>query len=1376
MLEMQSGLPLSQKSTSEMAFKSVPWWERATCYLLQALSLAVYYAAIGLPPAIVIFTILSIVEDRILRVDIAIGALVIAGLLLWPLYLSLSIGIKWLVIGRFEAGQVPLWSIAYWRFWVVRLFAGLSGANFFRGTPLMNFYFRAMGAKVGANALISTLHCVAFDLVSIGEGASIGAETQLLGYRIEDGMLVLGHVDIGNDCFIGMHCALGLDVAMNAGARLDDLSLLSDGTRMIVGECRRGVPAVPAQVDVPQALDGEEVPRRPFLFGLCRLALIYVMGSLAIFRIGARSFVGNSALVLGGIDIGDDCLIGVQSTPPAGTSRKPAGTRRLGSPDFELPGARSFSGFKAEETYQPTPALYLTHAIIDAMRILLSLLLTTAGIIGFAGLMILAWTHLPWWAVLVSVPFASMLLSWAAIMMVAGFKDVVLGRYEPAAGPLWSKFIWLNALVNGIYGSIATPVLQPLLGTPFAVWGLRQMGCRIGRHVFVDTTLFSGFDLAQIGDYAAVNYGATIQTDLFEDHILKAGRLEIGNGANVGNMAIVLYDTKMGLGSTLAPLSVLMKGETLPSLARWHGVPAQPDRPRPGDGMARAVETTVRFMKPPSSNVNVNAKQIALEARPVTDPPGTGDGKSPIKMFSGARASDRQAEGCGIGRERRPGHSVKSRGNVSDEQKPGGPELRVVIVGGGPGGLFSAWSLAGKAGNSCKITILEASNRLGGKIVTGNFAGAGLYEAGVAEIYDYSALGPDPLRELIEQDLDLQIKHIRGGGCVLDGNLLPSTDTLADHYGTDARDVAKAFRARCASLLSPRDFYKSVREADNSHPWVNRTAEEILATEIEDEVARRYIRVMSHSDVAAPPHLTNGLNFLKNILMDVDGYLDVFSVVGGNEQIVKRLVDELDAEVKLNAPVRSVQPLPGGTYRLEVVRNGTAETIEADFVILALPLTALSIVEWRSAALQRAMADHISYFDRPGHYLRATLLFKRPFWREHLDGAWWMLDAFDGCCVYDEGARHDLGGWGALGFLIAGNAALALANMPDDRIEQLCLDALPPALAQGHELYVDCRIHRWMASVNAIPGGSPVRSRLTNHRPDPTRLPGVLVVGDYMFDATLNGVLDSAEAATDLILSDILLRRRSFVSNQESTVVTDLLSSGRPADAVRDLFFDGKFVADLLDIVWGVAPGATILVAGSGSGAMVGALRSLQFDAWGIESSSLACQRTPGELQKYNVLGDLTALPFPDRHFDAVIETGLCQLPRDKIARAVAELRRVTRRGLVLGSVTTDLPIDLIERHDLLADVKTLASRWDWSEQLFAVGFDHTLIDPLLLSQAWKRTESAGGGPGHWYEDAESLLYCFYGIDSRQAENDAGSDGVDELQVNGWVTGIAVGQ
>ena len=64
---------------------------------------------------------------------------------------------------------------------------------------------------------------------------------------------------------------------------------------------------------------------------------------------------------------------------------------------------------------------------------------------------------------------------------------------------------------------------------------------------------------------------------------------------------------------------------------------------------------------------------------------------------------------------------------------------------------MSAWYLKRKLGDLCRITLYEASNRLGGKIVTRKFDSApAMYEAGVAEIYDYSMTGPDPLRELIQ--------------------------------------------------------------------------------------------------------------------------------------------------------------------------------------------------------------------------------------------------------------------------------------------------------------------------------------------------------------------------------------------------------------------------------------------------------------------------------------------------------------------------------------------------------------------------------------------------------------------------------------------------
>ena len=40
-----------------------------------------------------------------------------------------------------------------------------------------------------------------------------------------------------------------------------------------------------------------------------------------------------------------------------------------------------------------------------------------------------------------------------------------------------------------------------------------------------------------------------------------------------------------------------------------------------------------------------------------------------------------------------------------------------------------------------------------------------------------------------------------------------------------------------------------------------------------------------------------------------------------------------------------------------------------------------------------------------------------------------MSEAFGGCCVYNEGARHDVGKHGVLNWLIAGSDALAFANL-----------------------------------------------------------------------------------------------------------------------------------------------------------------------------------------------------------------------------------------------------------------------------------------------------------------------------------------------------------
>jgi non-ribosomal peptide synthetase-like protein len=99
-------------------------------------------------------------------------------------------------------------------------------------------------------------------------------------------------------------------------------------------------------------------------------------------------------------------------------------------------------------------------------------------------------------------------------------------------------------------------------------------GARIGRRVWLDTTYLTEFDLVRVGDDAAIGSHSSLQTHLFEDRVMKMSTVTVGSGCSVGLRAVVLYDAELGAGASLGPLSLAMKGETLPPGSRWHGIPA----------------------------------------------------------------------------------------------------------------------------------------------------------------------------------------------------------------------------------------------------------------------------------------------------------------------------------------------------------------------------------------------------------------------------------------------------------------------------------------------------------------------------------------------------------------------------------------------------------------------------------------------------------------------------------------------------------------------------------------------------------------------------------------------------------------------------------
>ncbi|MBR2686390.1 MAG: FAD-dependent oxidoreductase, partial [Aquamicrobium sp.] len=247
--------------------------------------------------------------------------------------------------------------------------------------------------------------------------------------------------------------------------------------------------------------------------------------------------------------------------------------------------------------------------------------------------------------------------------------------------------------------------------------------------------------------------------------------------------------------------------------------------------------------------------------------------------------------------------------------------LDLAIVGGGPGGLMSAWYLKKKLGALCRITIYEASDRVGGKILTKKFDTApAMYEAGVAEIYDYSMTGPDPLRELI-QHFGLQTIPMDAEQVQLEGELLDDVPGMRRKYGAQTAKAIEDFRKLCAGMVSPIEYYEGVGAHDNEHPWAYISAEELLDREVADPVAKRFLKVMARSDIATEPHNTNGLNALKNFVMDVDGYIGLYSIQNGNEQLIHSLQSEIEADIQLNHRVLKVGKADSGRYAINMM-NG----------------------------------------------------------------------------------------------------------------------------------------------------------------------------------------------------------------------------------------------------------------------------------------------------------------------------------------------------------------------------------------------------------------------------------------------------------------------
>ncbi len=295
-------------------------------------------------------------------------------------------------------------------------------------------------------------------------------------------------------------------------------------------------------------------------------------------RTGARVFIGNDGVTPPGADIPDGTLIGIKSKPPANDEISPGDTW-FGSPPIKLPVRQKFDGGGSTWTYEAPRWKKFARAVFEAVHISLpTMLFITFGtwaIEWFGSAMLEgAYFQVFWMFVAASTIIAAVMT-----LIVIGVKWATMGRYEPVTKPMWSWWAMRTEAVAVLYWGLAGKVLlDHLRGTPFLPWFLRLFGAKFGRGCVLDMTDITEFDCIEVGDFCNLNALCALQTHLYEDRVMKVGRVKLGSGVTVGAGSTVLYDSHVGDYARLGPLTIVMKGESIPAHTEWSGAPAAPTR------------------------------------------------------------------------------------------------------------------------------------------------------------------------------------------------------------------------------------------------------------------------------------------------------------------------------------------------------------------------------------------------------------------------------------------------------------------------------------------------------------------------------------------------------------------------------------------------------------------------------------------------------------------------------------------------------------------------------------------------------------------------------------------------------------------------------
>ncbi len=266
----------------ERKFHKIKLSRYYACWLAQTIALAFIYTVFAVQ-IFVPYLGYYYVEQDTGHLGYAILTALVMFALIPFLFSFVSIGTKWLVIGKIKEGDYPLWGSYYFRWWFAKTVQRLLTVQFLNGTPLYPVYLKLLGMKVAPDAQLSNFLVGAEDLITIGSDVSISSGVNLNNAVVEDGLLKIRSIVLGDHAYIGTGSIISGGVVMEPWTELQDLSYLQENKILKSGEVWRGSPAQLKETknpaDLPQPLPVSNATRNKYklLFSLSLIIFPFVI-------------------------------------------------------------------------------------------------------------------------------------------------------------------------------------------------------------------------------------------------------------------------------------------------------------------------------------------------------------------------------------------------------------------------------------------------------------------------------------------------------------------------------------------------------------------------------------------------------------------------------------------------------------------------------------------------------------------------------------------------------------------------------------------------------------------------------------------------------------------------------------------------------------------------------------------------------------------------------------------------------------------------------------------------------------------------------------------------------------------------------------------